>query len=390
MIEASQDELGSAFQACVEMVQSGQETLTSALSRYPDQAEAIRPALEALFWLERQSRYFDPRPGFVESSHNRLVARIQNAIPSRTSLAKKWADFQAGFSRPKSLALLFVLVIVLVTGLAIGAGGVAVASRSSIPGDTLYPMKIGVENARLALTTSDVGEARLLIEFSQRRLSEVQALIIKGKYQYISETITEFNRQVDQATQFLKIAAGENDPQVTVLAVSLRDKLVNQSRMLAALSGIIPDEIKPDFARLNSQVEDGITSADEIINSVPIPPPTSTPTPTKTPEMPTSVNSVPALEATLAQQPSSTSTLAPLTVSTPTANSPNNGPTSTPTPTSPPSRQRPTNTPTPTNTKTPRPKPTRKPTHTPRPKHGFETLDKAPAGIETLADLEPW
>lgn len=385
-----QDKLESIFQVCLEMIQSGQETVDSALSRYPDQADAMRPALEALSWLQGQGRLFDPRPGFVESSRRRLSTRIRQEIASPSPLMKNWAAFLAWFLRPKRLGLQFILISILMIGLVIGAGGVAVASRSSIPGDALYPMKIAAENAQLALTPGQVGEAQLYIEFSQHRLQEVQELVLEGKYQYIPQTVSEFNRQVGQATQLLKIVAEENDPRVASLAVLLKNNLVHQSQMLAVLNGAIPDGVKPDFELLNSVVADGISMAEEVINSVPLPPASTTPSEVPavaTSGLPVVATPLPSLTPTDTLKPSLASSMTPAPTSTPTVSDLNVIITPSPVPL----RKQITSTPTPTRTETKEPKPTRRPTRPPHPSKTPKPGPKmAPIGRSSLPDLEPW
>jgi len=272
-----QEEFDLVFQACLEMIQSRQVTFDSALSYFPDQAGAIRPALEALVWLQAQVRFFDPRPGFVESSRRRLSIRIRQEIGSEGLLLKKWKALVAWFSRPKRFTLQFILVLILLTGLAIGGSGVVVATRSAIPGDVLYPMKIAMENTQVYLTPGSVGEARLYIEFAQNRLVEVQTLILKEKYQYIPETESEFERQVTVATQLLKITADKSDTQVAPLATLLKNNLVNQSRMLEVLSGVIPEGVKETYNRLIAATQAGISSAEHVIGTVPAVPASSSP-----------------------------------------------------------------------------------------------------------------
>jgi hypothetical protein len=275
MMAVGQEELELVFQTCLEMIQSRRETFDSVLSLYPDQAGAIRPALEALVWLQRQVRFFDPRPGFVELSRRRLLARIQQEVASQRPLLKLWTALLAWFSHSKWLSLQFILILILIPGLVIGASGVIVASQSAIPGDILYPMKTALEDTQMVLTPGLVGEARLYIGFAQHRLLEIQTLILKGKYQYIPETVSEFERQANLATRLLKMAAEKGDLRVAPLAILLKDNLVNQSRMLEVLSGIVPDREKEPFSRLMATAQASISLAEDVIETVPTAPASS-------------------------------------------------------------------------------------------------------------------
>src|SRR5207248_6477956 len=50
-------------------------------------------------------------------------------------------------------------------------------SGNSLPGDPLYPIKLGVERAQLAITFDPAARARLHAQFADVRLSEAQRLV---------------------------------------------------------------------------------------------------------------------------------------------------------------------------------------------------------------------
>ncbi len=68
-------------------------------------------------------------------------------------------------------------IIAAILVVIIGLGG-SVAAESSLPGDVLYPVKIGVnENVRAGFTLTTRGKARWNMRRAERRLEEVEALI---------------------------------------------------------------------------------------------------------------------------------------------------------------------------------------------------------------------
>jgi hypothetical protein len=56
---------------------------------------------------------------------------------------------------------------------AVAGGGTVYAAQSSTPGQILYPVKTGVENIQLTLTTSPAAKARLYLQLAQRRINEM-------------------------------------------------------------------------------------------------------------------------------------------------------------------------------------------------------------------------
>jgi len=101
------------------------------------------------------------------------------------------------FYRPV-FAYLAVIVIVLV---ALFGGGYATASAATaaLPGDALYPVKLNLEQARFSLTRNRVRQAELHIEFAQRRMEEINALVSLGRYDKVGPIAKQFNHQLSLA-----------------------------------------------------------------------------------------------------------------------------------------------------------------------------------------------
>jgi hypothetical protein len=93
---------------------------------------------------------------------------------------------------------LTVAVFVLV---ALFGGGFATASAAgnALPGDALYPVKVNLEQARLALTINRVRKAELHLEFAQRRMEEINALAALGRYERVGPLAKQFNHQLSLA-----------------------------------------------------------------------------------------------------------------------------------------------------------------------------------------------
>lgn len=68
-------------------------------------------------------------------------------------------------------------VAVLFFALSLGASGyVLAAAENSVPGDSLYQVKLAVEDARLSMARSQKSRVALEVEFASRRLQEVKTL----------------------------------------------------------------------------------------------------------------------------------------------------------------------------------------------------------------------
>ena len=151
------------FDECLIQLQDG-IPLEKVLSSYPAQEAELRPLLET---ARRLSKAAEAPPMHIQQRSR--AGFLDKA--ARLSFRKKVSFWQRTSLR---LAGAVVLALVLVFS---GIWGVTQTSASSLPGDSLYPVKRSVENMRLHFAPNDSTRQNLEHEFDQRRNSEVQELI---------------------------------------------------------------------------------------------------------------------------------------------------------------------------------------------------------------------
>ncbi|MGJ3241316.1 MAG: DUF5667 domain-containing protein [Anaerolineae bacterium] len=95
------------------------------------------------------------------------------------------------------------------------------ASAGSLPGDLLYPVKRGLEQVSLQLTTSDRGRARQHLDHAQERLVEMNNLYARGLYdtRLLDDALTSVENatRIARNAQFLEADPVFQDTVVTVL-----------------------------------------------------------------------------------------------------------------------------------------------------------------------------
>ncbi len=196
----NQDDLSRILDACLELIASGSGTVDSVIEQYPEHSEQLRPALEAAQWLQTRSEVFNPRPGFVQLSQRRLVNRFRNnsskaGATSTETLSRIPAFFQERRMIVQYSALLTLTAVLLF----VGYRSTAFLVQRSIPGDPLYATKLSQEELRVSLSSNEEDETRLRIEFAQRRVIEMQELILVGRDSLLDETLDNFRFQMAEA-----------------------------------------------------------------------------------------------------------------------------------------------------------------------------------------------
>jgi hypothetical protein len=265
------------------------------------------------------------------------------------------------------LATTFLLVFVMNTGFRM--------AEASLPGDALYRVKLTMEQAQLALSLSEAGDAQLYLQFSERRVSEIEALILESNYSPIDETVARFDEQMGQAMQLLDNVAMTDPELAKGLTHSFENTLVYQSSTLSVLVEIVPAEERAVVERAIQISESGKAFASDLgavlaipvvfVTATPTPIPTSTPTPTST----STATQPPTVTPTITLSPQATSTEAAtatpqITITPQPTATPEMTATRKPTK-APNTHKPPTNTPRPT--KEPKPTDEPKPTKEPKP-----------------------
>ncbi|MEV3931950.1 MULTISPECIES: DUF5667 domain-containing protein [unclassified Streptomyces] len=90
----------------------------------------------------------------------------------------------------------------LTVGVAAGAfGGVAAASSDALPGDSLYPLKRGMEDISLGMADGDADRGEAYLDQASTRLSEARRLMERGRAGEMDhESIGEVRRALDSVT----------------------------------------------------------------------------------------------------------------------------------------------------------------------------------------------
>ena len=321
--------LGDILDICIALVFSGEETIDSALSRYPEYADEIRPELEAAIWLNQQRQTTAARPGYVNASRKRLVDQLKHETSNPVPVKKPRLTWD-----PAIFGLVFVTLFLFVSVLAF-RGGLQIVN-ASIPGDRFYDLKLAVEDTQLSMASDEVEEAELRIQFADERAGEIEALIEQERYDDVQPALVNYRNQLTLARDI--ITNLEGDPvRKAELAQSLGSTAAEHSMVFSTFAAAeIPSGLALAFADVvvfnNDLVTVMVVVLDDLGKVFVLPPgvtleptatvfvptntsrPTDTATPTQTP-VPTST---PSPSPTLLPSATATATIDP-SLPTPTA-----------------------------------------------------------------------
>lgn len=234
---------------CLEDLEGG-EALADVLARYPQASEELKALLEAAVWFSGQKAAVEPRPGFVKASRARLVEKTSTEpVVAGSWLEQTWAQLTTALGGGWGVALQVTLAVVMLACLVVGGSGVALVSQTALPGEALYPVKTGLERVELLVTLDPAAKIQLHNQFSQARLLEIEELVMEGRYNYIRETVSNFEAHVNEASRLLNALATRDPEKASKLGLALKETLAGQRAFLSFLMAAVPQEVVPEMLR---------------------------------------------------------------------------------------------------------------------------------------------
>jgi uncharacterized membrane protein YgcG len=158
---------------CIREIKSGEATLVECLNRYSSRSQELKALLEVALNIQEP-------PALKLDSHYKQVAKaqlLQQIKDAKQERAKSLGDiFSFGLPPQFVWARIAVSVVVVVIVISMLAGGIAYAAQGSLPGDSLYPVKIRTEDIRLLIARNSADKVDLNLKFAQTRLVEMRKL----------------------------------------------------------------------------------------------------------------------------------------------------------------------------------------------------------------------
>ena len=92
-----------------------------------------------------------------------------------------------------------IVVIVAIVAVLSGLGGTVYAAQDSLPGDTLYPVKLAVEEATMMLQGGDVYRAERAMDFASKRVREMLTLTERERLGDLGVTADKYCRAMNMS-----------------------------------------------------------------------------------------------------------------------------------------------------------------------------------------------
>ena len=225
---------------CLESIRAGEATLEDCLRQLPSDAQHLAPMLALAVEAQDHLAPDAPRSGFVAASRERILSKINSRLQQNTR-----RDTRAPRTWRWRPAQAFIGIMIAIAILATSAG-VVQAANAALPGDALYGLKRGIERARLAISWSASGDMRLLAQFADTRLAELEPLLAAKRPGDLELALGGF----EESLAGLTALACETDPGFEPGSLEhILDRLAHHQEVLARVIEDAPAQAQPALER---------------------------------------------------------------------------------------------------------------------------------------------
>lgn len=235
----------------------------TSLRRYPRYADRLRPLLEMAQATRRYYEAVPAAPGRLAAGRERLLAvaarqraRGISAAPASRARTRRTGTRKLRFALATRV---FSVALVVLVGAAALGGAVIWAAGDSLPGGSLYPVKLATEDARLALAAAPGKQVDLALQFVEERAQEVRALVEAGQ-QVPDDTIARMERHIERA---LTQAAWAPDAQMAGLLMRIAECTRAQVQALEQAQALVSQQARPGLERAVAVCRRGMEAAED-------------------------------------------------------------------------------------------------------------------------------
>jgi len=239
---------------CIEDIKAGRSSIEDCLDRYPFMRKQLEPLLRIALEI-REPPDVKPSPSFKVKARVWLMDQIHERQP-----VTKWPWFRYNsqvkpipYRRRFSMASVILVIILTVSAL---GGGTVYAAQDSIPGDALYPVKLGTEQMRMMLPANDVVKAERALSFAERRVGEIEALAEKERAQYLGLGVKGYDDALNMTLARIE-RAGDRGLATGNITARVAEATTKHLSVLDTVYDMVPPEAKAAIAHARNVSETG-------------------------------------------------------------------------------------------------------------------------------------
>ncbi|MFC1927529.1 DUF5667 domain-containing protein [Chloroflexota bacterium] len=241
---------------CIDDIKAGKASVEDCLNRYPSTREQLEPLLRIALEI-REPSDAKPSPSFKMKARVRLMYQIHGR---QAETRWPWRSCHSqmkpvAYIKRFSMSMAGVILAIVLAVFGLGAG-TAYASQASLPGDTLYPIKLATEQAGMMLMGDDVARVERALSLANKRVREMEALAEKGRPQDLDLAAEKYGYALNMTLAEVEQADGRGLATENITAL-VAEATARHLLMLDDVWDMVPDEAKTAIAHARNMSETG-------------------------------------------------------------------------------------------------------------------------------------
>jgi uncharacterized protein with HEPN domain len=147
------------------------------------------------------------------------------------------------------------IVLAIVLALCAAGSGTVYSAQDNLPGDALYPVKLGTEQVMMWLG-DDVAKAERALSFAERRVGEMEALAEKGRSQDLDLAVEKYGYTMSMTVAAMERASNIG-PDAENVTAQVAEAMAEHLSILDTLYDMVPDEAEVAIAYAGNVSESG-------------------------------------------------------------------------------------------------------------------------------------
>jgi hypothetical protein len=152
----------------------------------------------------------------------------------------------------KEVEMIRIIIAIVLAFSAVG-GGTVYAAQDSLPGDTLYSVKLGIEEATMMLGGDDVARAERALNFATKRVREMVILTERQRLGDLGVSADKYCCAMNMSLIRMEAAVGKGGPDTDDITQLMAEAMAQHVPVLDGTYNMTPDEAKPAMTKAMEQ-----------------------------------------------------------------------------------------------------------------------------------------
>lgn len=145
------------------------------------------------------------------------------------------------------------IIIAIVLALSAVGGGTVYAAQDSLPGDTLYSVKLGIERITMMSQGDDVARAERALNFATKRVREMLTLTERERLGDLGVTADKYGYALNMSLARMEAALGNGGSLAGDMTRLMAEATSEHLLVMDGVYNMTPDEAKPAMTRAMEQ-----------------------------------------------------------------------------------------------------------------------------------------